>query len=130
MKKLIFILLLFVGTSLNIRAQDQIIINGSYGINGGSYITFPVWVNDYGTIRGWFRVVNKDIECLVLDEQSYRLFNNGYDAFAVYNSGRISNARLNIRIRSNYNQWYYIVFNNKYGWTSKTIEGSIVFNQY
>lgn len=105
-------------------ARDTILLNGSIGIPAGNHWRIQFEVKNGNRIQGWFRVAKYDIECLIMDQNNYELYEKGYDPFVLYSSGKATAANINVRPRPGI---YYLVFSNKHAILySKTVNGLIV----
>jgi len=123
--KLFPLTLLLISTCalVTIGQRRPPILDGTIGIPAGNHWRAAFVADDGDRVQGWFRVASKDVICLIMDAENYDLFRKGYEPFVVYNSGKVTAANLNAKLRRG---TYYFVLSNQYSvFTSKTVNGLV-----
>lgn len=114
------------------RRQTATIFTSSVGINAGHVWRIPFEVDNAqgGHLVGSFTADgggNNDIECFVISESEYQNFKNDNQYRVFYESGRVTTADVDIRLRPGR---YFLIFSNRWALlAAKTVEGNIVLEQ-
>jgi heme/copper-type cytochrome/quinol oxidase subunit 2 len=107
--------------------------NGAATINAAAYTWYKFTVPENVTsvaINGHFTATGgtgNDIECFLLDEDGFANFKNGHTARTYYNSGKVTQAK--IEIRNLPTGTYYIMLDNRFSlFTPKAVEIQATLN--
>lgn len=105
----------------------SLIINGGFTVKAGDarYWNFNVGGKG-GTVTGRFKAEGgsgNDIECFILDPDSFENWRNGHRVRTYYNSGRITVANINVTLPAGN---YVLVFNNRFSSVSNKAVNAVV----
>jgi hypothetical protein len=104
------------------------LVNSSFTIGAGYYQVIPFRMNRAGRVYGDFRANDSgDVEVYVLDDYGLVNFKNRRPAQPLYNSGRVTTARVDAYLQPGQ---YYLVFSNTYSIiTPKAVAARIFLEQ-
>lgn len=117
--------------ALNYVPQSHNLVDGVITVYAGDYYDVPFSVDidtmHDVTVSGSFAASGgsgNDVEVYVMNASDYANWVNGHSSSALYSSGRITAADLNIPITASGN--YHLVYSNTFSWIStKTVNTSV-----
>jgi hypothetical protein len=116
MRKVCLILGLVVVLSASASAQ-KVIAERAITVAAGSWTTFDYSFDKISDIKGRFRATGgkNDIECYIMDADSFENWKNGNQFSHYYFSGRVTVANFNVRLPAGK---YHLIFSNR--WSAMT----------